>query len=282
MYAEAPIDALLLDMDGVLYHGNTPLPGAADFLTRIAHVPHLFVTNNPIRTPEQVAERFEAIGLPRPAPEQILTSAAATAAWLAAERPGFRFFAVGADGLHRALRAAGGREDREQADFVVVGEGPGLDFDSLSTGIDLIVKRGARLVVTNPDTSVDDHHDGRHRVLPGGGALVAPFALASGVEPIVIGKPEPALFRMAAGTAWVRAAARARGRALRHDRRPPRHRHRRRRPLRHPRGAGAHRSLRPRRALAQPPTPSTLGPRRPRHACRGPCATAAEAVLMGL
>ena len=197
MPTEAPIDALLLDMDGVLYHGNAPLPGAADFLRRIAHVPHLFVTNNPIRTPEQVAERFEAVGLPRPAPEQILTSAAATAAWLATEQPGFRFFAVGADGLHQALRSAGGREDREQADFVVVGEGPGLDFDSLSTGIDLIVKRGARLVVTNPDTSVDDRHDGRHRVLPGGGALVAPFALASGVEPIVIGKPEPALFRMA-------------------------------------------------------------------------------------
>ncbi|MGB5734056.1 MAG: HAD-IIA family hydrolase, partial [Thiohalocapsa sp.] len=197
MATEAPIDALLLDMDGVLYHGNAPLPGAADFLRGIAHIPHLFVTNNPIRTPEQVAERFEAIGLPRPEPEQILTSAAAPAAWLATERPGFRFFAVGADGLHRALRSAGGRGDRQQADFVVVGEGPGLDFDSLCTGIDLIVKHGARLVVTNPDTSVDDHHDGRHRVLPGGGALVAPFALASGVEPIVIGKPEPALFRMA-------------------------------------------------------------------------------------
>jgi 4-nitrophenyl phosphatase/NagD protein len=197
MPTEARIDALLLDMDGVLYHGDTPLPGAANFLRGIAHIPHLFVTNNPIRTPEQVAERFDAIGLPRPAVEQILTSAVATAAWLAAERPGFQFFAVGADGLHQALRAAGGREDREQADFVVVGEGPGLDFDSLATGINLIVKRGARLVVTNPDTSVDDHHDGRHRVLPGGGALVAPFALASGVEPIVIGKPEPALFQMA-------------------------------------------------------------------------------------
>jgi HAD superfamily hydrolase (TIGR01450 family) len=191
-----PIDALLLDMDGVLYHGVTPLPGARALLERIAPMPHLFVTNNPIRTPEQVAERLARMGLPRPAPETILTSAEATASWLAREKPGFSYFAVGAEGLHIALQAVG-REDMERADFVVVGEGPGLDFESLTTGINLIVKRGARLVVTNPDTSVDDSVGGEHRILPGGGALVAPFSAASGVGPVVIGKPRPALFEMA-------------------------------------------------------------------------------------
>lgn len=188
--------ALLLDMDGVLYHGNRALPGAAAFLDRFGHLPHVFITNNPIRTPAQVAERLEGMGLPRPAEGDILTSAQATADWLGRTRPGFRYFAVGAEGLHAALRRVG-REDADDADFVVVGEGPGLDYESLTTGINLILERGARLVATNPDTTVDDHRDGRHLVLPGGGALVAPFCAATGVAPVVIGKPEPLLYEMA-------------------------------------------------------------------------------------
>jgi 4-nitrophenyl phosphatase/NagD protein len=191
-----PITALLLDMDGVLFHGATPLPWAAEFLARIAGIPHLFVTNNPIRPPAQVVERLDAMGLGRPPVRAVLTSAEATAGWLERQRPGFRYYAIGAEGLHLAL-AERGTADAEQADFVVVGEGPGLDFDSLTTGINLVLNRGARLVVTNPDTSVDDVRHGEHRVLPGGGALVAPFAAACGVAPVVIGKPEPALFELA-------------------------------------------------------------------------------------
>ena len=190
------VRALLLDMDGVLYHGERALPGAATFLDAIARLPHVFLTNNPIRTPVQVADKLAAMGLPRPDPARVVTSAEATARWLAAERPGFRYFAVGASGLHEVLRAVG-RADPDDAEFVVVGEGPGLDYTSLTRGINLILQRGARLVVTNPDTTVDAMIDGRHGVLPGGGALVAPFVVATGRAPLVIGKPEPLLFRMA-------------------------------------------------------------------------------------
>lgn len=183
-------------MDGVLFHGSDSLPGAAAFLRHIARVPHLFVTNNPRRTPAQVAAKLAAMALARVPEQRILTSAVATARWLQRERPGFRYFAVGADGLDHALSEFG-IADAVNADFVVVGEGPGLDFETLSIGIDLILKRGARLIVTNPDTTVDDSCNGVHRVLPGGGALVAPFAAACDVPPIVIGKPEPPLFAMA-------------------------------------------------------------------------------------
>jgi len=188
--------AVLLDMDGVLFHGESPLPGAAELLSALSGTPHLFLTNNPILSPAAVLAKFARIGLPVPALEQILTSAAATAAWLAAERPGFRYFAIGADGLHQAL-AEVGQADPDHAEYVVVGEGAGLDYASLTTGINLVLKQGARLVVTNPDHTVDAVVDGRHRVLPGGGALVAPFAVATGQAPVVIGKPEPLLYRMA-------------------------------------------------------------------------------------
>lgn len=192
------IEALLLDMDGVLYHGDRPLPGAAAFLDWIGRRPHAFVTNNPIRTPQEVAEQMAAIGLPSPDPAKVLTSAVATADWIAAEKPGFRYFAVGADGLHRALSKLGHADDRD-ADFVVVGEGAGLDYQQLTIGINLILDRGARLVGTNPDANVDawSAATGQRLVLPGGGALVAPFAVATGVAPVMIGKPEPLLYQMA-------------------------------------------------------------------------------------
>lgn len=192
-----PPQSLLIDLDGVLFHGERVLPGAEEFLRRLKHYcPHIFLTNNPIRTPEEVADALAAMGLPRPESEQVLTSALATARWLSQWKPGFRYFAVGAPGLDAALRTVG-RPDPVHADVVVVGEGAGIDYESLTIGINLILERGARLVATNPDTTVDGVRDGQRLVLPGGGALVAPFAVASGVTPTVVGKPEPLLYEMA-------------------------------------------------------------------------------------
>lgn len=188
--------ALLIDMDGVLFHGNRALPGAAALLAAIADRRHCFVTNNPIRSPLAIVEHFSALGLPRPLPAQIVTSAEATAQWLAAQIPGFRYFAIGAPGLDEALSAYGDA-DPDAADVVVVGEGPGIDYATLTTAINLILRRCARLVCTNPDHNVDATIDGQHRVLPGGGALVAPIAVATGVEPTFIGKPNPLLYEIA-------------------------------------------------------------------------------------
>jgi HAD superfamily hydrolase (TIGR01450 family) len=135
------------------------------------------------------------MGLPRPSPERILTSAQATARWLSHWKLDLRYFAVGAPGLHAALREVGTADER-RADVVVVGEGVGIDYESLTIGINLILGRGARLVVTNPDTTVDGTWGGEPMVLPGGGALVAPFAAATGITPTVVGKPEPLLYEM--------------------------------------------------------------------------------------
>ena len=188
--------AFLLDMDGVLHLGDHALPGAREFVAGLARYPHLFLTNNPTRSPAEVARRLSGMGFEGIHENRILTSAEATALWLGEQKPAFRYFAVGAPWLHEALSTLG-RADEERADFVVVGEGPGLDYNSLTTGINLVLSRGARLVVTNPDSSVDAWHQGRRQVLPGGGALVAPFEVATGQKAVVIGKPEPLLFEMA-------------------------------------------------------------------------------------
>ncbi len=191
-----PLEGLLLDMDGVLFHGTKPLPHAISFLRGISPSRYLLVTNNPSRTPEEVAERMRRMGFEGVSPGRILTSAQATAEWLAQRKREFRYFAVGAAGLHEALSAKG-VPDRQRADYVVVGEGTGLDYEALTTGINLILKHGATLVATNPDETVDAMRNGEHVILPGCGALVAPFAVAAGVEPVVIGKPQPLLYEMA-------------------------------------------------------------------------------------
>jgi len=190
------VSAILLDMDGVLYHGEKAIPEAIGFMSAIEHLPHAFITNNPILPAKAVADRLERLGFRRPDEQQIITSAEATALWLSHQKPNFRYYAVGGEGLHMALRQHG-EEDLQSADFVVIGEGAGIDYDAIATGVNLILKQGARLICTNPDHSVDAFIDGKHCVLPGGGALVAPFAIAAEVEPVFIGKPHALLYEIA-------------------------------------------------------------------------------------
>ena len=187
--------ALLLDMDGVLYRGSSPIEGAAEFLHAICDRPFRFITNNPIATPEHVVSKMKAMGLGDFGANTVITSAQATARYLASEKADFRFYAIGESGLHTALSNVG-VEDDQAADYVVVGEGAGLDYQTLSRAIALI-QQGAMLISTNPDITVDGFMDGKPVVLPGGGALVAPVEKACEVKAITIGKPEPLLYQMA-------------------------------------------------------------------------------------
>jgi HAD superfamily hydrolase (TIGR01450 family) len=188
--------AILLDMDGVLYHGEKSIAGAVDFMASIEHLPHAFITNNPILPAQSIADRLQRLGFSRPQEDQIITSAHATALWLHQQTPNFRYYAVGGDGLHTALRQYG-EEDHLAADYVVIGEGAGIDYGVIARGVNLILAQGASLICTNPDHSVDAFIDGKHCVLPGGGALVAPFAIAAEVDPIFIGKPHALLYEIA-------------------------------------------------------------------------------------
>jgi len=188
--------AFLLDMDGILYHGSKRLPYVLEFLDSFSSTPKLFITNNPIRSPNEVCQGLYNMGIKSITAEQIITSAIATRLWLTKQKTDYSFYAIGASALHKEL-AKSGTSDSKKADYVIVGEGEGLDYQSLTIGINLISKQGATLVATNPDTSVDSFYNNTHLILPGGGALVAPFAQATGVKPIFIGKPEPYLYNMA-------------------------------------------------------------------------------------
>jgi HAD superfamily hydrolase (TIGR01457 family) len=185
-------DAFLFDLDGVLYRGSDPIPGAAEAL---AHLRSLgkrvaFVTNNSGRTPEAVAARLRTVGVAAEA-DEVETSALTTASLLA--RRGVRSaFVVGEEGIRTALAQAGidvADGQPELVDAVVVGWDRGADYTSLRTA-SVLVQHGAALIATNPDASFPAADGARW---PGAGALLAAIETTTGVRGEVVGKPEPPL-----------------------------------------------------------------------------------------
>jgi glycerol-1-phosphatase len=188
-------DAFLFDLDGVLYRGDRPIPGAAGVVTYLRDVGKgiTFVTNNSARTPEAVAAHLASVGV-RAAPEEIETSALTTASTLAA-RSIRSALIVGEDGLRSALVEAGiaavGATDLPDA--VVVGWDRGITYASL-TDASIAIQRGAAFFASNDDPSYPAP-DGV--TWPGAGAIVAAIAVASGVQPEVFGKPNPPILHAA-------------------------------------------------------------------------------------
>ena len=104
-----PIKNLILDMDGVLWRGETPMPGLVAFFDtlRAGGIGFVLATNNATKTAAMYTERLARFGVDVP-PHQILTSAEATASYLAdLYEPGSPLYVIGAMGLHDALTAQG-------------------------------------------------------------------------------------------------------------------------------------------------------------------------------
>lgn len=193
MSDRADVQCWLTDMDGVLVHENTPLPGAAELIAQwTAHdTPFLVLTNNSIYTPRDLSARLRASGLRVPE-ERIWTSALATADFCAGQMPGGSAFVIGEAGLTTALHEAGFIMTETDPDYVVVGETRNYSFEAITRAINLI-NGGARFIATNPDPT-GPSTDG---VLPATGAVTALISRATGKDPYVVGKPNPMMFRSA-------------------------------------------------------------------------------------
>ncbi len=187
------IESWLTDMDGVLVHENTPLPGAADLIKQWTDrdTPFLVLTNNSIFTPRDLAARLRASGLHVPE-DRIWTSALATADFCASQIPGGSAFVIGESGITTALHEVGFILTETAPDYVVVGETRNYSFEAITRAIRLI-NNGSRFIATNPDAT-GPSADG---VLPATGAVTALISKATGKEPYVVGKPNPMMFRSA-------------------------------------------------------------------------------------
>ena len=183
----------LIDMDGVIYRGSEPVPGAIDFIKRLLseQIPFLFLTNNSQRTRRDVAKKLERLGIPA-TEDHVFTCAMATARYLARRRPGGTAFVIGEGGLLTALHRNGYSVVDQSPDFVVVGEGRTVNLEMLETAVSMIFE-GSKLIATNLDPNCPTKHGTR----PGCGATIAYLETATGTRAMNIGKPSPIMMREA-------------------------------------------------------------------------------------
>ncbi len=191
-------DGFLVDLDGVVWIGREPVPGAAEALRSLLEAGKqiCFVTNNPGRPAGEYARRLGEAGVDVDA-GHVVTAGEATAR-LAVERAGTGAgtFAIGAPAFHETLAGAGlvlleGEAARE-ADLVVVSGHRGFDYEELLTAT-LALRRGAALLATSHDPTLPMPGG----AWPGTGAILAAVETAGGVRAEIGGKPEPYLFELA-------------------------------------------------------------------------------------
>jgi HAD superfamily hydrolase (TIGR01450 family) len=191
----AAYDVLLFDLDGVVYIGGAAIPGAPQALQRAAQAgAHVaYVTNNASRTPAAVAALLAGMGAP--ATEADVVNSAQAAARLLADKlpPRSKVLVIGGAALRLAVRERGlvpVSTATEQPAAVVQGFVPSIDYGLLAEG-GLAVRAGALFVATNSDSTIP----GARGIAPGNGSLLKVIEHATGVTPIVAGKPEPPLHR---------------------------------------------------------------------------------------
>jgi len=199
---------LIIDMDGVLWHGNKPISGLVDFFSELRHsaIPFVLATNNASLTQQQYVDKLAVMGV-IVQHKEILTSSMATATYLIEHLPidKRRVFAIGEEGLRQPLLECGfiltdiyqvNQPDKgiydQGADLVVSGLDRQLTWDKLATAT-LNINAGAQFFATNSDTTLPTELG---EVMGNGGVLAALEAV-TGVKPVSIGKPAPILYQQA-------------------------------------------------------------------------------------
>ncbi|NMB01657.1 MAG: HAD family hydrolase [Firmicutes bacterium] len=183
----------ICDMDGVIYHGNRLLDGAREFVQWLHdnEKKFLFLTNSSERSPRELQEKLARMGL-YVTEDHFYTSALATAAFLARQKPNGSAYVIGEAGLHKALYDVGFSMNDVNPDYVVVGETRDYNYRQIEKAIRLVSK-GAKLVGTNPDLTGPTESG----IGPACRALIAPIELATFREAYFVGKPNPLMMRHA-------------------------------------------------------------------------------------
>ena len=194
------VRGLILDMDGVLWKDMTPIGDLHAIFERIRFhgLQVVLATNNATMTVEQYLEKLAGFGVNLDS-SQVITSAHAAAAALIKAFPNRgAAFVVGENGILTALRDAGfttitDPDDATPVVAVVAGIDRGLTYQKLQRAM-AHVRSGAHFYGTNPDATFPTPAG----LVPGAGAVIAALKTASGVDPIIIGKPASFMFALGA------------------------------------------------------------------------------------
>lgn len=189
------IRSLILDMDGVLWREPEPIGDLPRIFDRInkAGLKVLMATNNASRTPQQHLEKISSYGIPNLEPWQVVSSIDATGAYLAHKyAKGSHIFVVGEQPLVDVIESQGFIVTPDNAVAVVAAIDRGLTFKKLSEAA-LLIRAGADFIGTNPDRSFPTPMG----LVPGAGAIQALLQTATDVPPLIMGKPNPAMYELA-------------------------------------------------------------------------------------
>ncbi len=186
-------EGFIIDMDGVIYHGNKLLPGVTDFVAWLesAGKKYLFLTNSSERTPKELHEKLKRLGI-TVEEQHFYTSALATASFLSSQKPDGSAYIIGDAGLIHALYSVGYTVNNVNPDYVVVGDTHSYNFEKIELALNLVL-RGAKLIGTNSDVSGPIEVG----ITPSTKALIAPIEIASGKKAYFVGKPNPLMMRSA-------------------------------------------------------------------------------------
>ena len=183
----------ICDMDGVIYHGNELIPHVKEFISWLEDNKknYLFLTNGSGRSPRELAQKLERMGL-NVGEEHFYTSAQATASFLQSQCPGGSAYVIGEPGLTYAMYEAGFTMNDINPDYVVFGSTKSLNYEQIEKASRLIMN-GAKLIGTNSDLT-DPSENG---IIPACRALISPIELTTGRKAYYIGKPNPLMMRHA-------------------------------------------------------------------------------------
>ncbi len=188
------ISGIILDMDGVLWRVSEAIGDLKSIFHQINQIGWkvTFATNNATRTISQYVDVLSSFGV-KAEPWQVITSATAVTHYLCNKFPdGGPVYIIGEQGVVEACNEHGYYQSDAGALAVIAGMDRNLSYDKLKTAT-LLLRAGVPFIGTNPDLTFPTPYG----LVPGAGSILAALTAASDVAPLIVGKPEPMMYRVA-------------------------------------------------------------------------------------
>ena len=188
------IKGLAIDMDGTVYKGSVPIPGAKEFISALKEhgIPYMFVTNNSSKGRREYYDKLKRMGFDIDM-RNVLTSGTAALRFLKDERKGKSVYVIGTESYLEDVMEYGIELDDEDPDIVLLSFDRELTYEKINKGY-MFIKRGAEFIATHPDDLCPTEDDYDVDI----GAFIAMYRYLLNKEPLVIGKPNRLLLDMAA------------------------------------------------------------------------------------
>ncbi|MDD2979941.1 MAG: HAD-IIA family hydrolase [Hespellia sp.] len=181
----------IIDMDGVIYHGDQLLDGVKEFVDWLyqENKKFLFLTNGSGKSPKELQQKLERMGV-EVDESHFYTSALATAKFVSSQKPGCTAYVIGDPGLLFALHEEGITINNVNPDYVIIGETYNYNYETICQAVHH-VQNGAKLIGTNTDVTGPSERG----IIPACKALVAPIEMTTEKQAYYVGKPNPLMMR---------------------------------------------------------------------------------------